>query len=317
MRRYIPPVRSPGAVFALLLLLTILPGCDSYNLSFKDFYEEGDTPLFDNIVDLAAYLAASSKGGSPAKPAAVRLNFSLAGTGWTDLLNTISGAGKYVSLDLSDCDMAGMTGVPGQFNPNATVPIGNPAGKDKIVSLVLPNAALSITGGSFVVFANFDRLKKIEGANVQFIGQTAFSGRTDLASASFPSAVTIEQDAFYGCTALTSVNFPAATNIGPSVFSGCIRLISASIPAVGHINVNTFSGCIALTHLTLDDSPPGLSLSPFGVFSDTGPAGTLYIHVPSGTVSAYMSSWGVVSNPTPAGSSVYGNNHKTIIITAM
>ncbi|MDR2143219.1 MAG: leucine-rich repeat domain-containing protein [Treponema sp.] len=305
MRKHAPPTRVFGTVVALFFLLTILPGCDSYNLSLKNFFEngfeDGSVPIFHNAEDLAAYLAKSSEGGSSANPVSVRLDFSLGSGGWTNLLNTINGADKYVSLDLSACDISGMGGASGEFDP--TTDLGDftsAVAKQKVVSLVLPAAATSIKGDSlYITFAGFSNLKEIKGANVATIGQNAFSDRTNLTSVSFPLATHIYAAAFFHCYGLTSASFPAAVHIGQSAFNGCRDL----------------------TSLTLGTIPPVLGLNVFGsTFYNLNP---LYIHVPVGAVGNYTTSvlpgWGVSSttaaNNDPMGTDIYGLGHKTIIIT--
>ncbi|MDR0655607.1 MAG: hypothetical protein LBG22_04765, partial [Treponema sp.] len=148
---YTPPPPPIGAVihrairgFVFLFLLA-LPGCDNYNLSFKDFFsggglERGETdegcaadtvqddgeaadtapdngggtdipvppagPALTGIADIAAYLAAA--------PAPVSLAVALdLASEWQALLGAIAAAGKYVALDLSAC-----TGVT-EFDPGA------------------------------------------------------------------------------------------------------------------------------------------------------------------------------------------------------
>lgn len=66
---------------------------------------------------------------------------------------------------------------------------------------------------------------------VIIIGQSAFSGCSELTSVTIPSSVTkIEQSAFSGCSGLTSVTIPSnVTSIGNNAFSGCSGLHSVNI----------------------------------------------------------------------------------------
>jgi hypothetical protein len=96
-----------------------------------------------NVAVVATYLAT----GSAANPVPLAVTLNLAesgGNGWAELLGAIDTAGKHVALGLSACDISisGMIGAPGEFDPGTTS-----AGKDLIVSLVLPDNATSIKPG--------------------------------------------------------------------------------------------------------------------------------------------------------------------------
>ena len=71
-------------------------------------------------------------------------------------------------------------------------------------------------------------------ANVQAIGDEAFSGCTKLESVTIPNSITkIERNAFRGCTGLTTISLPAS---------------------ISQLVDNPFSGCTNLTTLTVDSS---------------------------------------------------------------
>ena len=71
-------------------------------------------------------------------------------------------------------------------------------------------------------------------ANVQAIGDEAFSGCTKLESVTIPNGITeIERNAFRGCTGLTTISLPASIS----------QLVN-----------NPFSGCTSLTTLIVDSS---------------------------------------------------------------
>jgi hypothetical protein len=99
---------------------------------------------------------------------------------------------------------------------------GTAIGKNRIVSLSLPDAAASIPAGNYIdpTFQHFTVLKTVMGANVTDIGSNAFSDCTSLAAVNLPAATNIGNYAFDGCTVLAAVNLPAATNIGNYAFSG-------------------------------------------------------------------------------------------------
>jgi hypothetical protein len=172
---------------------------------------------------------------------------------WTDLLTGIAAEGKYVALDLSACtvmDMDGDNTADTVFDPRSAIV----AGKDRIVSLIMPVTASRVAAGlspSDPAFKGFTVLRIAGGANVLDIGDYAFSGCTTLREANFPHAVTIGDAVFSGCTALKELNCPEATDAGDGVFSGCTALTRVGLAAAAAIGDNVFSGCTALTSVDL------------------------------------------------------------------
>jgi hypothetical protein len=146
----------------------------------------------------------------------------------------------WVALDLSACAMAdGAT----EFDPEPA----KSDQKEKIVSLVLPNAVRRIAGnGSSSAFTGFT-ITAVSGANVEEIGDYAFANRSFLITASFPKATDIGKDAFYFCFALTTASFPEATDIGEQAFFYCNNLTTVSFPEATDIGAGAFGGCTALT----------------------------------------------------------------------
>ena len=189
-----------------------------------------------SVNDARDYLT-SLNSNTGDNPASLIMNINLgtmtaADSGWRQLLDAINTTGKYVNLDLSVCTMTETS-----FNPDASVATG----KDRIVSLVMPNVATSITGGSSSspTFRNFSNLKSINGANITTIGSYAFYDYfSTLQNASFPQVTSIGYSAFLDCTSLQSVSFLASAQfLGPSNISG------------GYYN--PFGGCTSLTSFTL------------------------------------------------------------------
>jgi hypothetical protein len=251
-------------------------------------------PSFNNIADFINYLAASPNGDSADAPIAVGLNIDLAdtgGNGWADLLAAIQGAYKYVSLDLSACSMGGMEFDPGTAN----------TGEEYVVSLTLPDVAISVKSGtnSDPTFRFFSSLKELNGEQVTSIGTYAFdnctsleevslpaatsingyafSDCTGLTSVSLPAATNITYNAFYNCGNLTSVNLPVATNIGHYAFYNCDNLTTVSLPAATFIGNQTFRDCAALTSVSL---PAATNIS-FNAFSDC--AALTLVSIPAAT----------------------------------
>jgi hypothetical protein len=215
--------------------------------------EDGSTAVYrvtvtvrlGTVAELAAYLEAAANGSAPTDPVIpppLELNLVGMASDWTNLLNTIQAKGKHVSLDLSACT-SNATFSPGAAN----------TGKDKIVSLVLPDTATSIADGteSTPTFQHFSSLKSVSGENTETIGSSAFRNCPALTTVDFPNATTINGDAFHGCTALTSVNLPEAETIGIRVFNDCSSLTSVNFPKATTITAEAFRGCTALTTLYL------------------------------------------------------------------
>ena len=77
---------------------------------------------------------------------------------------------------------------------------------------------------------------------VTSIGNSAFDGRSNVASITIPDSVTSVGDyAFRDCTGLTSITIPdSVTSIGRSAFEGCSSLESITIPFVGAAKDETY-----------------------------------------------------------------------------
>jgi hypothetical protein len=167
--------------------------------------EDGSQTVWTIIVKLQPLAPAADIGnyldkaedvyaGIAAEPIPLPLSIDLS-TGWAGLLTAIQTAGKYVALDLSACDITGMTSTEGEFDPGAAN-----TGEGKIVSLVLPNGALTIKAGADYnnpTFKNFTGLTSVSGEHVTTVGGYAF----------------------YNCSALETVSLPVATSIGSAAFS--------------------------------------------------------------------------------------------------
>ena len=204
-----------------------------------------------NTGDIATYLSTVSGGNTADDAIPLPVDMDLSGTGWQTLLTEIATAGKYVALDLSDCDMAGT-----EFDP-----AGSGTGRGKIVSLVLPDDAESIKGNtSSSTFQYFDALTSVSGENIETIGYNAFYNCAGLTSVDFPATKFIMVGAFSGCASLTSVELPAVEEIGNVAFYGCTSLtsvsLSASLSVMTNNDGNPFANCPSLTNITVDPGNP-------------------------------------------------------------
>jgi hypothetical protein len=132
---------------------------------------------------IAGYLTASPDEGTTADhpiplhspPVAISIP-----SDWAALLSMMQIAGKYVALDLSACTMSGM-----EFDPGNSIDTG----KDKIVSLVIPDAAESITASTYPnsTFQHFAALKSVRGENITSIGDYAVIYCTTLTDLYLPA----------------------------------------------------------------------------------------------------------------------------------
>lgn len=218
-------------------------------------------------------------GDTPDNPIARTESRQLTAVAWVTLLNEIEGDGKYVDLDLSACtpgnhSSGGGLWIDGTFNADQFNNME--AGKRKIVSLILPEAATSIAGGRIVgegmlpiyekCFQYFTALKSITGINITTIGRNAFSGLGTynaetttfvfgtLTSINFPKVQTIGEEAFDSCYSLTSANIPKVQTIGDQAFIHS-KLQNLYIPDVMYIGVQAF-GWTRLTKITLGAIAP-------------------------------------------------------------
>ena len=217
-------------------------------------------PLTD-INHVVPYLAVQTEGTSEDNPVTLPLQIDLGNTatsdsGWRQLLNAIEAANKYVNIDLSICTMSGT-----EFNPISSISTG----KNRIVGIVLPNTAASITTSTYTVaFQNFTVLKSFGGEGLTSIGSSAFRDCTSLTQVTLPAGLTsIRTYAFSGCTSLTQITLPAGlTSIGEYAFSGCTSLTQVTLPAGLYmtyewtttnyiLNGSVFSNCPALASFTV------------------------------------------------------------------
>jgi hypothetical protein len=206
------------------------------------------TKELTSIADIISFLTFVSGGGSADDPIFLSVDIPLGdmtdpNSGWQQLLGAIQTAGKFVALDLSLCAMNGTV-----FNPDPDIATG----KNRIVSIVLPDTAESIPDGntSTSVFRHFTSLEDVSGENITTIGDFAFRGCTSLTSVSFPAVTSIGINAFRECTSLTSVSFPAVTSIGTYAFGGCTNLTEVSFPLATSIGNYAFWRCTSLTEVS-------------------------------------------------------------------
>jgi hypothetical protein len=174
-----------------------------------------------SIEDVTTYLAAASGGATPGDPVRlppIEFNLEDATNGWAALLTAVKAADKFVALDLSACTVAANTDGVMMFDPKVAVETG----KNKIVSLVLPDMAERITpGGMSSPFKNFSALTSVSGSGITLVCDFAFYFCTTLTTADFPKAETIANFvfAYTGGTPLAiTLGSVAPTALGTGIF---------------------------------------------------------------------------------------------------
>ena len=214
----------------------------------------------DNLDLVARYLAAQTGGNDPSDPVDLPVSIYLLGMGsdagaigmphpglpdyfnWRDLLIIINTAKKYVNLDLSSCTLAS-TG----FYPNSSYS----SGKDKIVSIILPDAATSIPhyqiSNIFKTtsdnrFDYFTELREVTSRNVTIIGKSTFYNCPKLKLANFPLMQTIYDSAFKNCVSLENIKLPRNIN-----FNFSIDIPPPSSSGDFTSSGNPFAGCPLVT----------------------------------------------------------------------
>jgi hypothetical protein len=174
------------------VLDTDLPRLADILRSYYDPYNTADNPL-----DLEAAI-------------------SLGTANWTTFIAALNTGGKYLNLDMTDCTAVSGGALSGTtFNPMG----GGSAGKDRIVSLTLPDAATAIYGvsTSSVPFGGFSSLKSIVGNEILTVGGYAFYW-LGAVTVRLPKATTLGTWAFGDCSVLKDLYIPSVTTMGNGVF---------------------------------------------------------------------------------------------------
>jgi hypothetical protein len=213
----------------------------THRTSHEDEIDENAANLnlpITNINSVVSYLLSRTAGDTIYDPAFLSVQINLgsmtqAGGAWQQLLEAIEEADKYITLDLSACTMN-----INNFNPDSAILTG----KHKIVSLILPDEAITISDvfdSIQIPFLSFTALSSVSGTNIKIIGNYAFSNCLLLTDVNFPLATTIGISAFYN-TGLKNADFPLVETIDMYAFYNCTNLTSLYIPAVKIFYQNVF-----------------------------------------------------------------------------
>ncbi len=133
--------------------------------------------------------------------------------------------------------------------------------------------------------ANYKNLEEVVilGESIT-VYRDAFSGCSKLKSIDFAKTNSIGQSAFYNCVMIEEVKFTQISNLSPAAFSGCSGLKSVDLPAdIASMGNGVFSNCTSLrTFICRAVTPPTITSSTFAnVPADCN------IFVPAGSVEAY------------------------------
>ncbi len=123
--------------------------------------------------------------------------------------------------------------------------------------------------------------------SVNSIGNSAFSGCTELTSVTIPESMTyIYGSAFQGCSALTSVKIPdSVTEIGRSAFAGCSALTTVTIgKGVSTIYRDAFLDCSALNAVHISDLAAWCKISFYNGYSSNPLALAHHLYLNDGEV---------------------------------
>ncbi|MDR2490551.1 MAG: leucine-rich repeat domain-containing protein [Spirochaetaceae bacterium] len=235
-------------------------------------------PTLTQVSDIAPYLAKWES------PVSLKLGLELSSANWQGILAAFNTANKDVVLDLSTClaststAQGGLSSTGGIFNSyGEDMDANRKNAKKKIQELILPDAARAIASGPveesgphegpapgkededlgnkmYGIFKNFNNLKKVRGANIETIAESAFLLCVNLETVDFPQATIIEDGAFIGCLSLTTVIFSNVEIIGRIAFSTCESLENIDISNAITIGEEAFTGCISLKTVSLPNA---------------------------------------------------------------
>jgi hypothetical protein len=162
-----------GTAYTFTVKAVDTAGNKSAGVNTGPLTPNAEPPGFSSIEAVRDYLNNASGGKSADDPVSLRVNISIKND-FGALLAAIEKTDRYVALDLSVCDMTGVSPA-GEFDPGT-----DNTGNNQIVSLILPNVATGIKAGIWAgndVFSTF----------ASFSGCAAFRGSILSPSVTMPS----------------------------------------------------------------------------------------------------------------------------------
>lgn len=130
------------------------------------------------------------------------------------------------------------------------------------------NADKTITIDAYVGDATEPYIpRKIQGKNVQTIGEYAFSGNLNIKKINIPEGVTtVAQGAFFNCTELKEVFIPETVKkIDNAAFFGCTRIDKLSLSDnIEYLGEGAFYYCESLKNIDFPDNLTSMGDFVFG-----------------------------------------------------
>ena len=124
----------------------------------------------------------------------------------------------------------------------------------------------TIIGSKYAIYGEINIPTKINGIEIQRIGESAFRNCVGITDVDIPNSVKyIDSNAFEGCSYLQSVTLSNnMIAIGSSAFKGCTSLARITIPnSVTNIDSNAFDGCTSLKNVNLPNKLKSIGTSIF------------------------------------------------------
>jgi len=201
-----------------------------------------------------------------------------------------------------------IVGQPKLSPASITVAPGAFKGSSKLDSLIL-NCNLQITNYITSVTSPFSSISGLTiGDKVSSIGNSAFSGCTNLINISVSNAVTsIGNNAFTGCTSVTDFTLGSSvTQLGTGVFTGCSSLLNINANS-SNVNYSSLNGVLfTFDKLTLIQYPVGRNgnyeiptqVKTIGTSAFLSCVGLQSVIIPQATTSIQSSAFGSCSGLT-------------------
>ena len=129
------------------------------------------------------------------------------------------------------------------------------AGRDDIVSVVIPSSVEVIGKNAFKGCVNLKEVIFEDGSLLSSLGDYAFQNCTSLEKVVLPASyASLPNYLFDGCKSLREVTLPAdLTTVGNYVFRNCSSLPSISLPnTISKVGTYMFSGCSSLAEVNFN-----------------------------------------------------------------